>query len=102
MTRSRSALVVEPRANAPTLVLLKLCIAVGTKLQVVANPVFAHVYMVRCSIKSGVALNRFPSRSTCATAPFSTMGPSGESENKLVAEVVQVPMCVPEGSVKFQ
>jgi hypothetical protein len=58
--------------------------------------------MVRCSVKSGVVVDKFPRRTTWAAAPFSTCGPSGESENGLVVEIVQVPPCEPAVVGKFQ
>src|SRR5688500_4185452 len=58
--------------------------------------------MVRCSRKSGVVVGSLPSRTTCPVAPFSTCGPSGESENRLVGEVVQLPTCEPAVEEKFQ
>src|SRR5262245_3592329 len=101
MIRVCSVALSAPTAAMSTVVVLNACIAVGPRLQLTPL-VFLQVYIVRCSRKSGVALNLFPSRRTCAAPPFSTCGPSGRSENRLFEVVVHEPRCGPAGSEKVQ
>src|SRR3954464_671816 len=85
-----SVLSAAPSAATLTFVVLKACGA-EPKLHVEK---LVHVYSVRLTayvafVESCGGL--LPRRSTSDTPPFSTIGPSGASENLLKPEVVQLP-----------
>src|SRR5260221_287804 len=105
LSRSRSVIVALPSWVFDTLVVLKVtsstafCAAVmpaqvaGDSQQLAES---TQVYIVRLTAgrglwTPGVVGGLLPRRSTSAAAPFSTCGPSGESENRLVPEHVHWP-----------
>src|SRR5258708_29471238 len=105
LSRSRSVIAALPSWVFDTLVVLKVTSSTAFCAAVVPTQVAGdsqqllestQVYIVRLTEGRGdctpaVVGGLLPRRSTSATAPFSTRGPSGESENRLVPELVHWP-----------